>query len=109
MATIRKIQLGLGLALVALGGFAVGCAGVGGDEGSAGEATLAFDPMPDLPPGAIAICTVSGPTFSGRQWAALMPTRHGRFVSRFRIGGEAPTFFRSCHEIAHELGLEPID
>src|SRR4051812_17681142 len=92
-------NLGMGMALVTAIGVA-GCAGTVVDEGTVDEAALALDPLPPLPPGAIAICTVSGATETGREWAALVPARHEGLAFRMRLGGAAPTYYRSCYAIA---------
>ncbi len=109
MITLRRIHLGLGMVLMAGLAALGGCAATTADEPSTDEAAQAIDPIPELPPGGIAICTMSGPTFTGRQWAALMPARRPGVAYRVRLGGEAPGYYRSCYDIAREIGLEIIE
>jgi hypothetical protein len=68
----------------------------------------AVDPMPPAPVGAYGICTMSGATLTGREWAALMPARPG-FCSRLRLGGEAPPGVTHCGALARSIGCIVVD
>jgi hypothetical protein len=90
--TSRILGAGLGIALVSTLAFLAGTA----------QAQY-YAPMPETPPGSYGICTISGATWSGREWAALMPARPG-YCTRLRLGGPAPTSVTHCGALARSIG-----
>lgn len=101
MNTLRKIQTAASVSLIAAIGLLCGVA--------SGDPPILPPPPPDQPgfdpapfpdrEGAI-LCTMSGPTATGRNWAETYLTRQPGICCRKRLFGTAPSLFPSCHQMA---------
>ncbi|WP_437927084.1 hypothetical protein WMF37_50005 [Sorangium sp. So ce291] len=100
MNTLRKIQAGVGLALVSALAFVTASA-------SADNVSPASD---DASREAGLQCTMSsGFTPTGREWGYVSLTRTPGICKRIRVGGAAPADFPSCHQRArNELGCYTV-
>ncbi|WP_437809387.1 hypothetical protein [Sorangium sp. So ce1078] len=100
MNTLRKIQAGVGLALVSA--FAFVTASASADDVSPGSDDASRQPGIH--------CTMSsGFTLTGREWGYVSLTRAPGVCRRIRLGGAAPVDFPSCHQRArNELGCHTV-
>ncbi|XXX80623.1 hypothetical protein WMF30_17860 [Sorangium sp. So ce134] len=101
MSTLRKIQAGVGLALVTA--FASLTA-----PASADDAAPASDEASSRQAGLQ--CTMSSTiSYTGREWGMVSLTRWPGICKRVRIGGPAPAEYPSCHQRArNELGCHTV-